>query len=64
MIKCHRNLEGIIPELKVIDTDSFIFFDSNQLNDFIEDLKHFKADFDLSDLDPTRVLYSKDNKKN
>ena len=62
IIKFNSNLEGIFFELQIIDTDSFIFFDSNQLNDFIEDLKHSKADFDLSDLDPTHVLYSKDKK--
>ena len=29
----------------------------------IEDLKHFKNDFDFSDLDPSHELYSNENKK-
>ena len=29
----------------------------------IEDLKHFKEDFDFSDLDPSHELYSETNKK-
>ena len=51
-----------ILELHCLDTDSFIFsFEPNKsLN---EDLKHFKEDFDFSDLDPSHELYSEANKK-
>ena len=49
-------------ELRYLDTDSFIF-SFKPIKSFIEDLKHFKEDFDFSDLDPTHELYSKDNKE-
>ena len=49
-------------ELHYLDTDSFIF-SFNPIKGLIEDLKHFKDDFDLSDLDPSHELYSEDIKK-
>ena len=49
-------------ELHYLDTDSFIF-SFKPIKSLTEDLKHFKDDFDLSDLDPSHELYSKDNKK-
>ena len=45
-----------------LDTDSFIF-SFKSIKSFFEDLKHFKEDFDFSDLDPSHELYSEDNKK-
>ena len=48
--------------LHYLDTDSFIF-SSKPIKSLIEDLKHFKEDFDFSDLDPSHVLYSEANKK-
>ena len=49
-------------ELHYLDTDSFIF-SFKPIKSLIEDLKHFKDDYDFSDLDPSLELYSKDNKK-
>ena len=49
-------------ELHYLDTDSFIF-SFKQIKSLIEDLKHFKEDFDFSDLDPSHELYSEINKK-
>ena len=49
-------------ELHYIDTHSFIF-SFKPVKGSIEDLKHFKEDFDLADLDPSYELYSEDNKK-
>ena len=49
-------------ELHYLDTDSFIF-SFKPIKSLIEDLKFFKEDFDFTDLDPSHVLYSKDNKK-
>ena len=49
-------------ELHYLDTDSFIF-SFKPIKSLIEDLKHFKDDFDFSDLDPTRELYSNENEK-
>ena len=49
-------------ELNYLDTDSFIF-SSKPIKSLIEDLKHFKEDFDFSDLDPSHELYSKANRK-
>ena len=49
-------------ELHYLDNDSFIFsFKPNKR--LIEDLKHFREDFDFSDLDPSHELYSEANKK-
>ena len=49
-------------ELHYLDTDSFIF-SFKPIKSLIEDLKHFKEDFDFSDLDPSHELYSEANKK-
>ena len=49
-------------ELYYLDTDSFIF-SFKPIKSLIEDLKHFKDDFDFSDLDPSHELYSNENKK-
>ena len=49
-------------ELHYLDTDSFIF-SFKPIKSLIEDLKHFKDDFDFSDLDPSHELYSNENKK-
>ena len=49
-------------ELHYLDTDSFIF-SFKPIKSLIEDLKHFKEDFDFSDLDPSHELYSETNKK-
>ena len=49
-------------ELLYLDTDSFIF-SFKPIKSLIEDLKHFKEDFDFSNLDPSHELYSEDNKK-
>ena len=49
-------------ELHYLDTDSFIF-SIKPIESLIEDLKHFKEDFDFSDLDPSHELYSETNKK-
>ena len=49
-------------ELHYLDIDSFIF-SFKPIKSLIEDLKHFKEDFDFSDLDPSHELYSKANKK-
>ena len=49
-------------ELHYLDTDSFIF-SFKPIKSLIEDLKHFKNDFDFSDLDPSQEIYSKVNKK-
>ena len=49
-------------ELHYLDTDSFIF-SFKPIKSLIEDLKHFKDDFDFSDLDPSHELYSNQNKK-
>ena len=49
-------------QLHYLDTDSFIF-SFKPIKSLSEDLKHFKEDFDFSDLDPSHELYSKDNRK-
>ena len=49
-------------DLHYLDTDSFIF-SFKPIKSLIEDLKHFKEDFDFSDLDPSYELYSEANKK-
>ena len=49
-------------ELPYLDTDSLIF-SFTQIKSLIEDLKHFKDDFNFSDLDPSHELYSEANKK-
>ena len=49
-------------ELHYLDTDSFIL-SFKPIKSLIEDLKHFKEDFELSDLDPSHELYSEANKK-
>ena len=48
-------------ELHYLDTDSFIF-SFKPIKSLIEDLKHFKEDFDFSDLDPSHELSSNDIK--
>ena len=48
-------------ELHYLDTDSFIF-SFKPTESLIEDLKHFKEDFDFSDLHPSHELYSEANK--
>ncbi len=49
-------------ELHYSDTDIFIF-SFKPIKSLMEDSKHFKDDFDFSDLDPSHELYSKTNKK-
>ena len=49
-------------ELHNLDTDSFIF-SFKPIKSLFEDLKHFKEDFDFSELDPSHELYSEANKK-
>ena len=49
-------------ELQYIDTDSFIF-SFKPIKNLIEDLQHFKEDFDFSDLNPSHELYSEAKKK-
>ena len=49
-------------ELLYLDTDSLIF-SFKPIKSLIEDLKHFKEDFDFSDLNPFHELYSQANKK-
>ena len=49
-------------ELHYLDTDSFIF-SFKPIKSLIEDLKHFKEDFDFSDLDSSHELYSEAIKK-
>ena len=49
-------------ELHYLDTDSFIF-SFKPIKSLTEDSKHFKEDFDFSDLDPSHELYSEANKK-
>ena len=49
-------------ELHYLDTNSFIF-SFKPIKSLIEELKHFKEDFDFSDLDPSHELYSEANKK-
>ena len=49
-------------ELHYLDTNSFTF-SFKPIKSLNEDLKHFKEDFDFSDLDPSHELFSKDNKK-
>ena len=49
-------------KLHYLDTDSFIF-SFEPIKILIEDLKHFKEDFDFSDLDSSHELYSEANKK-
>ena len=49
-------------EYHYLDTDSFIV-SFKPIKSLIEDLKHFKEDFDFSDLDPSHELYSEANKK-
>ena len=44
-----------------MDTDSFIL--SIKTGDLINDLEHFKDDFDFSELDPSHELYNSINKK-
>ena len=49
-------------ELHYLDTDSFIF-SFKPIESLIGDLKHFKEEFDFSDLDPSHDLNSEINKK-
>ena len=49
-------------EIQYLGTDSFIF-SFKPIKSLIEDLKHFKEDFDFSDLDTSHELFSKDNKR-
>ena len=49
-------------ELHYLDTDSFIF-SFKPIKSLIEGLKHFKEDFDFSDLDPSHELYSETNQE-
>ena len=49
-------------QLHCLDTDSIIF-SFKPIKNPIEDLRHFKEDFDFSDLDPSHELYSEENKK-
>ena len=49
-------------ELHYLDTYSFIF-SCKPIKNLFEVLKHFKEDFDFSDLDPSLELYSGANKK-
>ena len=49
-------------ELYYLDTDSFIF-SFKPIKSLIENLKHFKEDFDFSNLDPSHELYSEASKK-
>ena len=49
-------------ELHYLDTDSSIF-SFKPVKHLIDDLKHFKRDFDFSHLDPSHELCSVDNKK-
>ena len=48
-------------KLHYMDTDSFIL--SIKTGDLINDLEHFKDDFDFSELDPSHELYNSINKK-
>ena len=48
-------------QLHYLDTDSFIF-SFKPIKSLIENLKHFKEDFDFSDLDLSHELYSEENK--
>ena len=48
-------------ELHYLDPDSFII-SFKPTKSLIEDLKHFKENFDFSDLDPSHELYSEANK--
>ena len=49
-------------DLHYMDTDAYIFF-FKPIKVIIEDLKHFRKDFDFSDLEPSHELYSEENKK-
>ena len=49
-------------ELHYLDTDSFIF-SFKPIKSLIEVLKHFKENFDFSEMDPSQELYSEANKK-
>ena len=49
-------------QLHNLDTDSFIF-SFKPIKSLIEYLKHFREDFDFSDLDPSHELYSEANHK-
>ena len=49
-------------QLHYLDTDSVIF-SFKPIKSLVGDLKHFKEDFDFSDLDPSHELYSEANKK-
>ena len=49
-------------ELQYLYTDSFIF-SFKPIKSLIENLKHFKEDFDFSDLYPSHELFSEANKK-
>ena len=49
-------------ELHYLYTDAFIF-SFKPTKSLIEDLKHFKEDFNFSDLYPSHELYSETNKK-
>ena len=62
MIKCKKYFGEDNLELHYLDTDSFIF-SFKAIKILIEDLKHFKEDFDFSDLDASHELYSEANKK-
>ena len=60
--KMQPNFGGDNLELHYLDTDSFTY-SFKPIKNLIEDLKHFKEDFDFSDLDPSHELYSEANKK-
>ena len=49
-------------ELHYLDTDSFIF-SFKPIKSLVEDLKHFKEDFEFSNLNPLHELYSEAKKK-
>ena len=49
-------------EIQYLGTDSFIF-SFKPIKSLIEDLKHFKEDFNFSDLATSHELFSKDNKR-
>ena len=47
-------------ELQYINTDS-VMFSFSLIEGLILDLKHLSKDFERSEIDPTREIYSKDN---
>ena len=48
-------------KIHYLNTDAFIF-SFKPIKGLLEDLKHFKEDFHLRDLDPSHEPKSKDNK--